>query len=60
MNFSFEQRPSDAPFVDGVWRTTSQEGGSFMSVAGTQLQMVIMKQSDGARAGDKSVDGPLS
>jgi len=44
MKFTFDQRPSDSPFVESIWRTTSEESGSFMSVAGTRWQMVILKQ----------------
>jgi hypothetical protein len=46
MKFTFEERPSDAPFVEGVWRTQSEDAGTFMSVAGTQWQFVVMKQYD--------------
>jgi len=44
MKFDFEQRLSDAPYVESVWRTQSEDAGMFMSVAGTRWQMVIMKQ----------------
>jgi AraC-like DNA-binding protein len=44
MKFVFEQRPSDSPFVEMIWRTQSECAGSFMSVAGTQWEMVVMKQ----------------
>ncbi|MCC6454333.1 MAG: helix-turn-helix transcriptional regulator [Caldilineaceae bacterium] len=44
MKFVFEQRPSDSPFVDMVWRTQSESAGSFMSAAGIQWEMVVMKQ----------------
>jgi AraC-like DNA-binding protein len=44
MNFVFDIRESDSPFVDSVWRTETQEGGTFMSVASIQWQMVFCRQ----------------
>jgi AraC-like DNA-binding protein len=45
LKFEFDYRPSDAPWVDLVWRTQS-DGGSFMSAAASNLEMVITKQKD--------------
>jgi AraC-like DNA-binding protein len=42
MPFVFKQRSSDAPFVERVWRTESQSAGSFISLAATQWEMVVM------------------
>ena len=44
MNFIFEGRPSESPLVESIWRTQSENAGTFMSVAGIQWQMVIAKQ----------------
>jgi hypothetical protein len=43
MKFTFDARPSDSPFVDGVWRTQSEGGGSFISVAESHWGMVVTK-----------------
>src|SRR5258707_1792292 len=43
MEFVFQERPSDAPFVERVWRTQSQRAGSFISLAASQWEMVVMK-----------------
>jgi hypothetical protein len=32
MNFSFDERPSDSPFVEKVWQTQSERSGSFISL----------------------------
>jgi AraC-like DNA-binding protein len=46
MEFVFEGRPSDAPFVEGIWRThTAGAGPSFISVAAAQWEMVVTKQA---------------
>jgi AraC-like DNA-binding protein len=44
MKFTFEQRASDSPFVESVWRTESEVEDNFMSVAAIQWQMVICYQ----------------
>ena len=41
MNFSFDERPSDSPFVEKVWRTQSERSGSFISTAASHWEMVI-------------------
>ncbi|MFN8528575.1 MAG: helix-turn-helix domain-containing protein [Anaerolineae bacterium] len=47
MNFVFDSRPSDSPFVEQVWRTQSEGGGSFVSVAESRWGMVITRQKNG-------------
>lgn len=37
----FEDRPSDSPFIERVWRCRSERGGTFLSVAASHLEMVI-------------------
>jgi len=46
MAFSFESRPSDSSYVDWLWRTESQESGSFTSVAQTHWGMVVTRYQD--------------
>src|SRR5712692_9859301 len=43
MEFVFQERPSDAPFVARVWQTQSQRAGSFISLAASQWEMVVSK-----------------
>lgn len=43
MKFFFEERASDSSLVESVWRTESEDAGTFMSVAVTKWQMVISK-----------------
>lgn len=43
--FVFESRPSDSPLVDSIWRTTSREGGTFISIAQPYLSLVITRQN---------------
>lgn len=43
MDFIFEQRESDSPYVDAVWRTRSN-GGSFTSIAESHWGMVVTRQ----------------
>jgi hypothetical protein len=39
----FEERPSDSPFVERVWRTRSERAGSFTSISTIFWSMVISK-----------------
>src|SRR5258707_12883858 len=41
MEFVFQEKPSDDPFVERVWRTQSQHAGSFTSLAASQWEMVV-------------------
>jgi hypothetical protein len=43
MIFNFEERPSDSPHVEVVWRNRSESGGQFISMASSHWQMVITK-----------------
>src|SRR5215207_3682914 len=43
MIFDFEERPSDSPFVEKIWRTQSERTGDFLSVAASQWEMVVSK-----------------
>ncbi len=44
MTFVFQERPSDSPFVEKIWRTQSERAGSFMSLAGSYWEMVVMRR----------------
>jgi hypothetical protein len=39
----FEDRPSDSPFVEKVWRCRSERGGLFLSVAEGHFEMVVTR-----------------
>ena len=41
--FAFDTRPSDSPFVDKIWRTTSVPAEEFMSVAVTRWELVVTR-----------------
>ena len=47
MQFLFDVRDSDSPFVERIWRTESTGGGSFISAAETHWEMVVTKQMGG-------------
>jgi AraC-like DNA-binding protein len=39
----FDDRPSDSPFVERVWRCHSERAGTFVSVAASHLEMVVTR-----------------
>jgi AraC-like DNA-binding protein len=39
----FEDRPSDSPFVERVWRCHSERGGTFRSMAASHWEMVVTR-----------------
>jgi hypothetical protein len=43
MIFTFEERPSDSPFVEMIWRAQSERTGDFLSVAASQWEMVVSR-----------------
>ena len=43
MLIRFEDRPSDSPFVERVWRSYSERGGVFQSIATSQWDMVVTR-----------------
>ncbi|MEO8613491.1 MAG: helix-turn-helix domain-containing protein [Chloroflexota bacterium] len=43
MKITFEDRLSDSPYVERVWRSYSESGGLFTSIAATHPMMVIEK-----------------
>jgi len=44
MIFTFEDRPSDSPYVERIWRAHSERAGSFISVAASHWEMVVTRQ----------------
>jgi hypothetical protein len=41
MLFNFEERLSDSPFVERIWRAQTESTGDFLSVAASQWEMVV-------------------
>jgi hypothetical protein len=41
----FEDRPSDSPFVERVWRCHSERASDFLSVAASNFEMVVTRLS---------------
>jgi AraC-like DNA-binding protein len=44
MSFSFDERPSETPLVQTVWRTHSERAGTFTSVAVSRWEMVVTRR----------------
>lgn len=43
MIFSFEERFSDSPFVERIWRAQTERTGPFLSIAASHWEMVVSK-----------------
>lgn len=43
MFIRFDDRPSDVPFVERVWRSHSDDAGTFLSVAASHFEMVVTR-----------------
>src|SRR5215216_5766315 len=41
--FAIDDRPSDSPFVERVWRAHSERAGTFLSVASSHCEMVVTR-----------------
>jgi len=39
----FEDRPSDSPFVERIWRCHSERAGTFLSIAASHWEMVVTR-----------------
>jgi hypothetical protein len=39
----FEDRPSDSPFVEKIWRCHSERSGAFLSVAASHFEMAVTR-----------------
>src|SRR5215208_6289186 len=46
MFFTIEERPSDSPFVERIWRAQSERTGSFRSIAMSSWEMVVSRYHD--------------
>jgi hypothetical protein len=42
----FDDRPSDSPYIERVWRGSSSGGGPFVSVAAGHLELVVTRVAD--------------
>ncbi len=45
MSLIFEERPSDSPVVERIWRSHSEHAGPFISMALNRLQMVVWSEN---------------
>lgn len=43
MDLICEERPSDSPFVDTIWRSRSEQGSSFLSMAESEYALVVTR-----------------
>src|SRR5690349_7117175 len=43
MNLQFEERASDSPLVERIWRSESEEAGEFVSIAAINYGIVVTK-----------------
>jgi hypothetical protein len=43
-NHIFDERQSDSPFVERIWRAQSERAGSFISIAVSHWEMVVTSQ----------------
>jgi AraC-like DNA-binding protein len=46
MIFTFDERPSDSPFVERIWRAHSARAGAFSSIAASHWEMVVTRHQD--------------
>src|SRR5262245_14532306 len=45
MSFVYEERPSDSPFVETIWRTQSESDGCYMNLADGCWDLLLIKQA---------------
>lgn len=46
MIYAIDERPSDSPFVERIWRARSEHGGAFLSIAMSHWEMVMTRLND--------------
>jgi AraC-like DNA-binding protein len=46
MIFTIDERPSDSPFVERIWRAHSEHAGPFSSIAMSHWEMVVTRHQD--------------
>jgi AraC-like DNA-binding protein len=39
----FDERPSDSPLVERIWRTHSERGGAFLSIAASHFEIAVTR-----------------
>ena len=44
MILGFEDRPSDSPLIERVWRSRSDQGGPFVSIAESRFEMCVTRR----------------
>ena len=44
MTISFEERPSDSPLIEQIWRSSSTTSGPFISTANVYWMMVVCRE----------------
>jgi AraC-like DNA-binding protein len=45
MILTFDEKPSDSPFVERIWRSRSERAGPFLSVAMSHWEMVVTRHN---------------
>jgi AraC-like DNA-binding protein len=45
MSFVYEERPTDSPFVETIWRTQSESDGCYMNLADGCWDLLLIKQA---------------
>ncbi|MGH3676671.1 MAG: hypothetical protein ACRDU5_13230 [Mycobacterium sp.] len=46
MSLIFEDRPSDSPLIERVWRCHTDAGGPFVSIAAGHVELVVTRLPD--------------
>jgi hypothetical protein len=41
----FDDKPSDSPFVERIWRCHSERAGTFLSIAASHWEMVVTRHN---------------
>jgi Helix-turn-helix domain len=49
MSFTFEERPSESPVVEAVWRMQSDDAGEYISIASSHWSLLLIKDIDKPR-----------
>jgi len=57
MSFIYEERPSDSPFVQTIWRTQSESDGCYINLADGCWDILLIKQAAETRV---SLCGPMT
>jgi len=57
MSFTYEERLSDSPFVETIWRTRAESDGRDTATADGRWEIIVMRQSSRLRL---SVSGPMT